>query len=245
MAALQALYHSAGGSTWRNSTGWLDSSWRPCMNWHGVGCARADDGSEIITSLHLHMNNLRGTLPSEVGRLHLEDLVLSDNPYLSGTLPTELFGLAGTRGRLNLSGSSVSGTLPAHAQWLGSASPAQLSGTQRGSTAQRPTGRPVAARQLQGGADLGDLFAYYGMPGPDPMDEVEPRSTLDTVLYWIGKNLLGVTLTTETLAYWWKEDIMKRLRAPLDGLLLPMLLVFAVMTAWREVFTAQGRVDIV
>jgi len=48
-----------------------------------------------LNTLHLSSNFLTGSLPSEISNLHhvLEDLLVEDNPFLSGELPESLFEL--------------------------------------------------------------------------------------------------------------------------------------------------------
>ena len=106
---LIALYNSAGGANWTNKDNW--GSTAPLNDWFGV---TADD-SENVTALDLSGNNLRGTLPSDLGTLtSLTTLDLSDNG-LSGTIPdlTALTSLLD----LDLGDNQLSGTIP---DWLGS-----------------------------------------------------------------------------------------------------------------------------
>ena len=80
-ATLMALYNSAGGASWTNKDNW--GSTEPLNDWFGVTA----DGSENVTDLDLSGNNLRGTLPTDMGTLsNLITLDLSDN-RLSGTIP--------------------------------------------------------------------------------------------------------------------------------------------------------------
>ncbi|MBO1348283.1 MAG: hypothetical protein EBE86_013235 [Hormoscilla sp. GUM202] len=70
-AALKALYNSTSGENWKNKTGWDFSSETPDADvvngWHGVTVV----GSQV-TAIDLPSNDLRGTLPSELGwQFHL------------------------------------------------------------------------------------------------------------------------------------------------------------------------------
>ena len=88
--ALVAFYNSTGGpSTWLNRSGWLQE---PVSDWHGIRM----DSSGRVTVIDLELNNLFGTLPSDLWQLtKLEYLDLgywtgltTDNMNrLSGTLP--------------------------------------------------------------------------------------------------------------------------------------------------------------
>ena len=106
-AALVALYHAAGGPDWIDSTNWL--SGEPLGTWFGV---RTEGGR--VTSLDLcgpGGNNLRGTIPREVGTLaRLKDLRLSNNA-LTGRIPAELGDLVELE-VLRLSNNALSGPVP-------------------------------------------------------------------------------------------------------------------------------------
>lgn len=128
-AALVALYESAGGERWIDSTNWLSD--RPLGEWHGVYTDR-DGRVEYIAlfsnglagpippeigqitaliELHLGSNEHSGSLPSELGKLtNLTDLSLYYNS-LSGELPRELGHLARLE-RLSLIGNALSGAIP-------------------------------------------------------------------------------------------------------------------------------------
>ena len=82
--ALMALYNAAGGPQWRFSRNWRTDN--PLESWHGV----STDAAGRVTALALSDNNLRGTVPPELGDLaHLETLYLFRNE-LTGQLPAGL-----------------------------------------------------------------------------------------------------------------------------------------------------------
>ena len=104
-ATLMALYNSTGGASWTDKTGWGESG-VAIGTWYGV----STDGNGRVTDLELSGNNLRGTLPADLGTLsNLITLDLSDN-RLSGAIPdlTALTRLT----TLNLGDNQMSGTIP-------------------------------------------------------------------------------------------------------------------------------------
>ena len=108
-AALVALYRSAGGSGWTDKTNW--NSEEPLTNWFGVTVL----SNGRVEGLDLSANNLRGTLPAELGSLTtLNELDLSEN-QLRGTIP-DWRGLT-LLAILNLGDNQLSGPIP---DWLGS-----------------------------------------------------------------------------------------------------------------------------
>ena len=104
-AALVALYEATGGANWTNSTNWLTE--KPVAQWYGV---LADDDGRV-TGLYLGGNDLRGSIPRELGTLMaLEALALQGN-QLSGAIPAELGNLVSLRG-LALGYNELSGPIP-------------------------------------------------------------------------------------------------------------------------------------
>ena len=86
-AALEALYHATGGTSWTNRTNWLST--KPLDEWYGVTV----DNNGCVTNLDLSNNQLTGTLPLQLGYLvNLEELVLSGN-QLTNILPPSLTNL--------------------------------------------------------------------------------------------------------------------------------------------------------
>ncbi len=104
-AALVALYNSTDGPNWDKSDNWLSDE--PLSEWYGITA----DFTGRVTELQLGGNNLRGTLPAELGNISkLTHLNLRRNP-LSGQIPPELGNLSNLR-TLRLYGTSLSGEIP-------------------------------------------------------------------------------------------------------------------------------------
>lgn len=102
--ALVSLYRNTDGAKWIEHTNWLQNQ-APC-SWFGVLCSNGH-----VFALSLPQNNLRGTLPMELG--NLSELVVLQLPsnHLAGDLPYELGNLA-TLQTLDLYGNQLSGQIP-------------------------------------------------------------------------------------------------------------------------------------
>lgn len=108
---LIALFESTEGPNWVTSSGW-NTATDPCT-WIGVSCSDSK-----LTGLNLNRNNLRGSLPAELGNLpDLEGLSLEFN-NIGGPIPPELGRLTRLR-TLDLGPSSLSGPIPAELAELG------------------------------------------------------------------------------------------------------------------------------
>jgi hypothetical protein len=108
--AMIALYYATDGANWTHNEGWLTD---PNMcNWYGVGSCWSVGNEQRIISLDLSDNNLKGTLPTQLGDLvDLEILWLGRN-QLSGPIP-ESIGNARKLEQLHLENNRLSGPLPA------------------------------------------------------------------------------------------------------------------------------------
>ena len=83
--AAVVLAYSTAYENWVDNTGWLDGTLSHC-EWTGLTCN--DDGR--IGVLDLAVQNLQGSLPSEIGVLDNLDFVFMFRNQLTGTLPPEL-----------------------------------------------------------------------------------------------------------------------------------------------------------
>jgi hypothetical protein len=124
---LKELYEATDGPNWFNSTNWLNKNVPEC-EWHGVKCFKD------LGQINLSSNNLRGTIPVNLGRIknfvdfnfannslhgvipssfswfHLFSLRLQDN-QLTGTIPPEIFAV-NTLALVNVSNNMLSGSIP-------------------------------------------------------------------------------------------------------------------------------------
>ena len=79
-----SLYGATAGNQWGETTNWLSDA--PLSDWYGVYTG----ASGRVTELDLSCNQLKGTIPSELGELSfLEKLDLSSND-LEGKIPPKL-----------------------------------------------------------------------------------------------------------------------------------------------------------
>ena len=104
--ALVALYNATDGPNWADNTNWLSD--RPLGEWYGV----ETDISGRVIDVNLSENQLRGTIPAELGNLpYLDSLHLRHNA-LSGEIPAEL-GQLSYLFVVDLSNNVLSGEIPA------------------------------------------------------------------------------------------------------------------------------------
>ena len=115
-AVLVALYNATDGPNWKNNTNWLTDA--PIGDWHGV---EVDDAGRVVIlnlggrwnneTREWSTNNLRGTIPAEIGNLsNLEFLSLSRN-ILVGKIPPEIGQLTMLR-RIDLHKNILMGEIP-------------------------------------------------------------------------------------------------------------------------------------
>jgi len=103
-AALYALYQATGGDNWNDNSHWL--SGYPAYTWHGITVE-----SGHVTGVVLPSNNLKGSIPPEIGNLSQLVSLMLDSNRLTGEIPEEI-GNISTLLLLWLDGNSLSGDLP-------------------------------------------------------------------------------------------------------------------------------------
>ena len=108
--ALVALYNSANGASWWNSTNWLTSA--TIADWYGV-----DVSSGYVSQLYLQSNQLSGTIPPELGSLSNLQYLNLDSNLLSGSIPPQLGSLSSLY-EMYLSNNLLSGSIPSELSGL-------------------------------------------------------------------------------------------------------------------------------
>jgi Leucine-rich repeat (LRR) protein len=115
--ALATIYFSTEGDSWVNNTNWLSNltecDWFSSSE-SGSGCGI--EGQTVFSSLELDNNNVTGELPYEVSLLSTVSEISIRNPvgtepYLRGTLPSELGKLTSITS-LSLTGNQFSSGIP-------------------------------------------------------------------------------------------------------------------------------------
>uniref|UniRef100_A0A7S2LVI8 Leucine-rich repeat-containing N-terminal plant-type domain-containing protein n=2 Tax=Leptocylindrus danicus TaxID=163516 RepID=A0A7S2LVI8_9STRA len=87
---LMALYQSTGGYQWKYSKNWMSEE-IPFCEWYGVTCDNGDSIDPAVIAIDLELNDMKGTLPTELAFLSsLQRLNLKQN-YLTGSLPENIW----------------------------------------------------------------------------------------------------------------------------------------------------------
>ena len=112
--SLATLYYATSGDQWLANTFWL-SNLKECYWFGRTGSKKRCNKKGELIHLELDLNNLKGSLPPELGLLSsaLESITLSGGPNsdLVGTLPSELGHLTRLK-VLNVRNNDLSGTIP-------------------------------------------------------------------------------------------------------------------------------------
>uniref|UniRef100_A0A7S2NR12 Leucine-rich repeat-containing N-terminal plant-type domain-containing protein n=1 Tax=Leptocylindrus danicus TaxID=163516 RepID=A0A7S2NR12_9STRA len=106
-AVLEGIYEATNGPSWTYNTQWLVAGTNEC-DWYGVSC----DAEGYITTLSLNNNNLDGTLSADIGLLsYIKYLRMYNNANLSGTIPSEI-GTLKSLYSWDMYSNALSGSIP-------------------------------------------------------------------------------------------------------------------------------------
>lgn len=112
LSALQDLYSSTSGKNWNFRSSVSGSAWESnsdYCSWKGVGC---DASCSYVTTLVLDDVGMKGMLPFSFSSLTgIQTLVLSNNPYLNGSLPTSILTLFSSLEMLSIYATSIGGVV--------------------------------------------------------------------------------------------------------------------------------------
>jgi Leucine-rich repeat (LRR) protein len=101
--ALVALYDATNGPEWKNKSGWLSGT---VNTWFGISL-----NGNNVTQINLSGNNLRGFIPSDIGKLtSLTHLDLNSNKLIN-SIPPEIENLTNLN-YLRLYNNQLSGNIP-------------------------------------------------------------------------------------------------------------------------------------
>ncbi len=104
------FYYSTKGESWEKNNMWLVEGADICK-WHGVTCSEPSGKVGAVELLHLHSNNLDGTITDEISKLKsLRELDLSNN-NLVGNVPSSLGDLSSLQ-TLELGENILTGEMP-------------------------------------------------------------------------------------------------------------------------------------
>ena len=104
--ALVALYNATDGANWHNNTNWLSD--QPVGEWYGIDT----DKNGNVDVMLLQNNNLRGTIPAEMGDFANLRIHSFNGNWLTGAIPAELGNLTSLTS-MSLSLNLLSGEVPA------------------------------------------------------------------------------------------------------------------------------------
>eukprot|EP01083_Nonionella_stella_P094359 264682_1 len=93
------FYESLDGDNWNCVGAWNVSEWKKgpqhfeCRNWCGLGISQFECNVKKMMFQGFVIKGLNGTLPSLRNLTHLESLILTQQPMLRGSVPTDSFEL--------------------------------------------------------------------------------------------------------------------------------------------------------
>ena len=98
------LYNATDGPNWVNNRNWLSE--KPISEWYGI----SDDAHGRVTEILLYDNNLKGSIPPELGHLSVLRLLNLQRNRLTGPIPPEVGNLSNLH-QLQLRGNQLTGTI--------------------------------------------------------------------------------------------------------------------------------------
>jgi Leucine-rich repeat (LRR) protein len=101
--ALVALYNSTVGTNWTTKTNWFTGK---ANTWYGITIINGN-----VKKIQLPANNLKGTLPAQLGNFEAIDTLTLSNNQISGNIPAAVGNLSGLK-YLDLQKNKLSGTVP-------------------------------------------------------------------------------------------------------------------------------------
>ena len=109
--AMVVLYYSLLGEEWTNSEKWLDPGLHECDWSSGIICSDGTAETRVVTGFDATRNNLRGTIPAEIGLFaELQALRIPKN-MVRGTIPLAIGRLTSLTS-LDCSSNEIEGAIP-------------------------------------------------------------------------------------------------------------------------------------
>jgi hypothetical protein len=119
-ALLTLFFQQTAGATWADRTGWLvGNEWD---SWFGISCTIKNLGGtvglqNVVTKIQLYTNDMKGTIPADLGLLTALTYFHVGFNALTGTLPASM-GQWTALTYFEVGGNDLTGTLPASmGQW--------------------------------------------------------------------------------------------------------------------------------
>jgi len=190
--ALIALYNSTDGDNWTDNTNWLSDT--AVVYWYGVTV-----NSGYVTNLNLSNNNLKGTIPAEIGDLTNLEILRLDYNNLTGSMPTELTNPVYLK-TIRLNNNQITGTFPTDDGDLSNLEYLDLSFNQLADSIPSGFKDLINLEYLYLNDNL--LFGYI----PHSMGEMDSLKYL-----WLNNNLLTDSIpkslgSLDSLKYLWLHD---------------------------------------
>jgi Leucine-rich repeat (LRR) protein len=93
-ALLTLFFQQTVDKQWADATGWLVNA-DECNSWFGISCASIDLGGtvgmqNVVTTVDFYGNNMKGTIPADLGLLTPLTYFDVSNNVLTGTLPSSV-----------------------------------------------------------------------------------------------------------------------------------------------------------